>query len=709
MKRIAFVSWLLCNWTFLFAQKDSFYLLTPVEVKAVRAGEMAPFAKTNLSRRELAKVNLGQDIPFLLDQTPSVVVNADAGNGIGYTGLRIRGTDATRINVTLNGIPYNDAESQGTFFVDLPDFSSSVGSIQIQRGVGTSSNGAGAFGASINFSTNEVNRESYAEFSNSAGSFNTWKNTIRAGTGLINDHFTADLRLSRVSSDGYIDRATSRLGSYYFSAAYLAAKSSLRFNIFSGHEKTYQAWYGISQADLDQGNRRVNYAGTEKPGDPYDNETDNYWQDQYQLFFDHRINPRLTATVAFFLVNGKGYYEQYKADQPYSQYGLNQAGNADFVRQLWLNNHFYGGIYSLQYKTEQTEITAGGGYHRYEGNHYGELIWASAGLGQPRWRWYDLDALKSDFSLYVKQQTRFATHWFYFYDLQYRLADYAINGFRNNPGLKIDNRYHFFNPRAGLSYQQGAWKAFASYSLASKEPNRDDFEAGKNQQPRPEKLKDLEIGVENGGHHSSWSATLYYMQYRDQLVLTGKINDVGAYTRTNIPRSYRLGLELQGSQRVGSQLRLTGNLTLSQNKVMDFSEYIDDYDLGGQQRKTYRKTDLAYSPDLVGAATFSYLPVSQLELSLVNKYVSRQLLDNTGNDDRSLRPYLTQDVRASYTLHASWMKEMTITARINNLFNVRYEPNGYTYSYISGGQTQTENYYFPMAGTNLLVGVSVRF
>ena len=405
--------------------KDSFYSLTPVEVRAIRAGENSPFTKTNITKKEIAKTNLGQDIPFLLNQTPSVVINSDAGNGVGYTGIRIRGTDATRINVTLNGIPYNDAESQGTFFVDLPDFSSSTGSIQIQRGVGTSSNGAGAFGASINFSTNEVNKEAYAEFNNSYGSFNTWKNTIKAGTGLVNG-FTTEIRLSRISSDGFIDRASSDLKSIYFTTAYISNRSSVRLNVFSGKEKTYQAWYGISETDLKAGNRTVNYAGTERSGNPYDNETDNYTQTHYQLFFNHSAGSRLSFNTAFFLTKGKGYYEQYKADEEYAKYGLpdplysgTPVTSSDMIRQLWLDNDFYGNVFSLQYKDNKTQATLGGGYTRYDGLHFGKIVWAEKGLTDIK-NWYDLDALKTDFNIYLKEQTQFAAYWNWFYDLQYR-------------------------------------------------------------------------------------------------------------------------------------------------------------------------------------------------------------------------------------------------------------------------------------------------
>ena len=465
MKRIAILITVAIAGNTVFGQtkdstkRDSFLLLEPVEVKAIRAGENSPFTKTNLTKKQIEKLNLGLDLPFILNQTPSVVVSSDAGNGIGYTGIRIRGSDASRVNVTLNGVPFNDAESQGTFFVDLPDFSSSVGSIQVQRGVGTSSNGAGAFGASINISTNEVNLTPYAEFNNSYGSFNTWKNTLKVGSGLVSDHFTVDLRLSRISSDGYIDRASSDLRSYYFSTAYLGKRNSLRFNMFSGKEKTYQAWYGVSEADLET-NRTVNYAGMERPGEPYDNETDNYKQDHYQLFYNQDLTSRLKFNVGLFYIKGKGYYEQYKADESYADYGLSEPvygpdtiTNTDLVRQLWLNNDFYGNIFSLQYKRNTSQFTLGGGWNSYEGNHYGDVIWAEKGLAMPG-RWYDLAATKKDLTIYFKQQSKIGSLVSVFYDLQFRKVNYDLFGFRDNPGLVIKNNYSFFNPKAGLSMQK---------------------------------------------------------------------------------------------------------------------------------------------------------------------------------------------------------------------------------------------------------------
>ena len=717
MKRIAIFTFLLAPVLYVQAQdehqkKDSFLLLSPVEVRSIRSGMVSPFTKTNLTKREIEDLNLGRDLPFILNQTPAVIVNSDAGNGVGYTGIRIRGSDATRINVTLNGIPFNDAESQGTFFVDLPDFTSSVNSIQVQRGVGTSSNGTSAFGASINISTNEVNKLPYASFNNSFGSFNTWKNTIKAGTGLLGDHFTADLRLSRISSDGYIKRAKSSLHSFYFSTAWLNEKSTFRLNVFSGKEKTYQAWNGVSEMDL-KTNRRINYAGMEKPGEPYENETDNYTQDHYQFFIDHKFSSAIQFNTAFFLTHGNGYYEQYKAGEDYADYNLAEPvyGNTtisstDLVRQLWLDNYYYGNIFSVQYNKNRSTITVGGVLSKYEGQHFGKVIWAENG-GADFKNYYDNNADKNDFSVYAKWQQQIAENWFGFADMQYRGARYAINGFRNNPALTVDNRYHFFNPKIGFTFLKGDWKAYASYSAGSKEPNREDFEASSTGQPKPEKLHDLELGMEQRTKTYNFGITAYYMAYKDQLVLTGKINDVGAYTRSNIDDSYRTGIELTGQTNILPWMNLQANLALSRNKVKNFTEFIDDYDLGGQKSNQYELTDIAYSPGIVGSANLKLTPVERLAINLTSKYVGKQYLDNTQNENRKLNAFYTQDVSLLYSLKNNLVKNASIILQVNNIFNRMYEPNGYTYSFIYGGQLTTENYYFPMAGTNFMVALNI--
>ncbi len=688
--------------------------LTPVEVKAVRATDRAPFTKTNISKDEIEKQNLGYDLPFLLIQTPSVVVNSDAGNGIGYTGIRIRGTDATRINVTLNGIPFNDAESGGTFFVNLPDFISSVNSIQVQRGVGTSTNGGGAFGGAINLSSNEVNKVAYLELNNAYGSFNSLKNTLKIGTGLLGDYFTTDVRLSNISSDGYVDRATSDLKSYYISTAYTAEKTGLRFTTFSGKEKTYQSWYGVPETDLDT-DRRSNSAGMEKPGEPYNNETDNYKQDHYQFFFNQKLKSNLVFNTGLFYVKGKGYYEQYKAEEKYSDYGIaNPVYGAetvietDLIRQLWLDNDYYGNIFSLQHSSAKTQFIIGGSIAKYKGRHFGDVIWAKNGLPAEKFRWYSNKGTKNDGTFYAKWQQSLTPALQLYTDLQFRKVNYELNGFRNTPNLLIDNKYNFFNPKIGISYQKNNWNAYASFGIANKEPNRDDFEAGNNQQPKPEHLQDIELAVEKKNKAYNWGATLYYMNYKNQLVLTGKINDVGAYTRTNIDDSYRMGIELQGGAQVNKWLQASANISFSRNRLKNFNEFIDDYDAGGQKINSYKQSDIAYSPYIVGAATLNILPVKQFEIGLISKYVGEQFLDNTSNEKRKLDSYFTQDIRTAYSFSKKAFKNISLIAQVNNLFNTMYEPNGYTFSYYYNNELTTENYYFPMAGINWVVGLNVR-
>lgn len=689
--------------------------LEPLEVKATRASNKAPFTKTNLSKEDIAKVNLGQDLPFVLNQTPNVVVNADAGNGVGYTGIRIRGTDATRINVTLNGIPYNDAESQGTFFVDLPDFTSSVNSIQVQRGVGTSSNGTGAFGASINLSTNEFNEKAYGELNNSFGSFNTWKHTVKAGSGLIDGHFTVDARLSQITSDGYIDRASSDLQSFYFSAAYLNKKSSLRFNVFSGKEKTYQAWNGVPEYLLNT-DRTFNSSGTEKTGTPYDNETDNYKQTHYQLFFNTALSSVWSFNTAFFLSKGLGYYENYNAAKKYSSFGLPNVvvgsttiTKTDIIKRQWLDNDFYGQVFSLQYKKAKNLLTIGGGWSNYEGEHIGNLIWAQLGGVPTNYKYYDNPARKTDANLYAKLQHQLNNNLSLFVDAQYRCVQHKMNGFKNNPTLLVDRKFNFFNPKVGLNYTKNGWQSYISYAMANKEPNRDDFEASITTQPKAEQLHDFELGVERKGNNYSFGATFYYMLYKDQLVLTGKINDVGAYTRTNVDNSYRAGIELQGSYVFTNWLNATANVAFSKNKIKAFTEYADNYDTGGQVSIAHSNTDIALSPNTVGSISINVTPTKQIEFSFIGKYVGTQYLDNAQNNGRKLGDFYTQDVRAIYTIKNKLFKEWNIIAQVNNLFNKKYEPSGYTFSYIYGGQFTTENYYFPMAGTNFMLALNVKF
>ena len=691
--------------------QESTAYLEPLEISSVRASDKAPFTKTNISKNEIAKINLGQDLPFILNQTPSVITTTDAGNGVGYTGIHIRGTDATRINVTLNGIPFNDAESLATYFVDMPDFISSANSIQIQRGVGTSTNGSGAFGATINISTNEINKKFYAESDNSFGSLNTWKNTIKFGTGLLGNHFTIDARLSRIVSDGYIDRASSNLESFYTSAAYTGNKNTLRLNIFSGKEKTYQAWYGIPFDSL-QTNRTYNPAGTEKPGTPYNNQTDNYLQTHYQLFFDHDFNSKWKFNTALFLIKGKGYYEEYKAQENLSDYNLNDTSVADVVRRLWLDNYFYGQIFSLQYKTAKDELTIGGSWSKYDGKHYGKLIWSEAKIPGD-YEYYNFPATKTDENIYAKWMHTINYKWSSFIDLQYRHVLHDMKGFEDNPDLFIKRNFNFFNPKAGIDYNYKGWNIYFSYALAHKEPNRDDFEASLEQQPKAETLHDFEAAIERKKNNYNFSATLYYMLYKDQLVLTGKINDVGSYTRTNVPNSYRAGVELQTGVAINSWFNASGNLTLSSNKIKSFTEYLDEYDADfnyvGQQIVEHKNTDISFSPNVIAAATLTFLPVKNLQLNFVSKYVGKQYLDNAQNDSRKLDAYFTEDIRLNYSLYKMLCKQIDFIVAVNNVFNKLYEPNAYTYPYFYDGGLVNENYYYPAAGTNFIVGLNVKF
>ncbi|MVT39660.1 TonB-dependent receptor [Chitinophaga oryziterrae] len=687
----------------------------PVEITSLRAGEHAPFTQSTLTAEEIKKQNLGQDLPMLLNQQPGVVVNSDAGTGIGYTGIRVRGSDITRINVTANGIPVNDAESQGTYFVDMPDFASSVSSIQLQRGVGTSTNGAGAFGASLNLSTNDFRDKAYGEISSSFGSFNSWKNTVRAGSGLINGHFTIDARLSKISSDGYIDRASSDLKSFYTSAAYISKNTAIRFNIFSGTEKTYQAWNGVPQDSL-KTHRTYNSAGQRSDGTYYNNETDNYQQDNYQLFLNQSLSSKLNFNVALHYTRGKGYYEQYREQDTYAAYGIadpvingTPVTNTDLIRQLWLDNNFYGSIYSINYKGDRLNWSLGGGWNRYEGGHYGKIIWAQYAIDKDH-KYYDLNATKRDVNVYWKGEYKLTSALRLFADLQYRNVKYNIDGFEDNPTLIQHNNYNFFNPKAGITYSlNDQQEVYASFAIGNKEPNRDDFEAALQQTPKAETLRDVEAGYTLHGNNVVLSANVYYMDYKNQLVQTGKLNNVGAYTRTNIPKSYRTGIELQGSTRLGNIFVLGLNAALSQNKVKDFTTYIDNYDTGLQDTATYKNSTIAFSPSFVGGYTLTAKPVKHLEISLLGKYVSRQYMDNTGVKERSLDGYYTNDLRFNYVVPQKLFKELGLSFMLNNIFDKKYSPNGYTYMYTESGKLVNSNGYYPMAGTNFFAGINISF
>ncbi|RIJ36852.1 TonB-dependent receptor [Pontibacter oryzae] len=718
-----------------------------VVVQATRADERTGTTFTNVTREELEERNFGQDLPYLLEQTPSVVVNSDAGAGVGYTGIRIRGSDITRINVTVNGIPINDSESHGTFFVNMPDFSSSVQDIQVQRGVGTSTNGAGAFGASINIQTQQVRREAYAETDNSYGSFDTWKNNVRFGTGLINGKFAFDGRLSRIKSDGYIDRASSDLKSFYFSGGYYGDKTSLKFVTFSGQEKTYQAWYGTPEAlvygnaqDLQdyidrnwiEGSDRDNLlsAGRKYNYYTYDNETDNYQQDHYQLHLSHDLMPGLSFSGALHYTYGRGYYEQFRADDDLADYGLPNVEiggetieTSDIVRRRWLDNDFYGATFALQYNpTSRLSATLGGAWNRYEGAHFGEVIWARyASTSNLRDRYYDNDAEKTDFNVFAKASYNLTDALSVFGDLQVRTVDYQFLGFDNDGENITQNAdFTFVNPKAGLSYTLNpGHQLYTSFAVGNREPVRDDFtESTPSSRPKHETLYNVEAGYRGAfaagqllGQNltANVEANLYYMNYKNQLVVTGQINDVGAYTRTNIDKSYRQGLELAGALQMGARASLRSNIAYSQNKVKNFSEFIDDYDNGGQLRNDYTETTIAFSPDLVTSTQLEVEVLKGLRAAFIYKSVSKQYLDNTENEDRTIPSYEVGDLRFRYTISINnVLKELELGLLVSNVFNERYAANGYTYSYVAGG-TVTENFYYPQATRNFLASVGLKF
>lgn len=685
--------------------------LNEVVVSATRANQKTGMAFTNVYQKDIKKVNLGQDMPFLLNQLPSVVVSSDAGAGVGYTGIRIRGTDPTRINVTLNGVPYNDSESQGTYWVNMPDFASSAQSIQVQRGVGTSTNGAGAFGASININTLGYEQDAYGETNFTVGSFNTLKTNVLASTGLLNNHFVVDARLSKLSSDGYIDRASSDLKSFYVSAGYYGKNNFVRFNAFSGKEKTYQAWEGVPESLLK----------TDRTYNPYtyDNQVDDYQQDHYQLISSFKLNSNWTFNPILHYTKGRGFYEQFKPEDKYSNYGLPNVmigtttlKKTDIIRRKWLDNDFYGATYSFDYQSNKKfSANIGGAWNKYDGNHFGEIIWAkNASTADMRYRWYESKALKTDFNIYTKGYYQVSEALNFFADLQYRTVAYDMKGTgdkRQDITQKSD--YKFFNPKFGVNYQVSkTTSVYASYAVGNKEPSRQDFVDNAPKAPLAENLQDLEVGYRLVGTKLSFDANFYYMNYKNQLVLTGQVNGVGEAIRVNVPKSYRAGLELSATIKLAEKWKLAANTTFSQNKIKNFTETIVNYDGDADKINKFSKTDISFSPNLIAGGQLSYNPAKNVELAWMTKYVSKQFMDNTSDVNRSLNAFFVNDIRASYSIKPKIVKELTFSLLVNNIFNHLYESNGYTYSYIYDKQVTTENFYYPQAGTNFLLAVKVR-
>ncbi len=700
--------------------KKSNFLQDEVVVRATRADENSAMAYSNVSAAELGKSNLGQDMPILLNFTPSVVTTSDAGAGIGYTGIRIRGSDATRVNVTVNGIPINDSESQGTFWVNMPDFASSVNSVQIQRGVGTSTNGAGAFGGSVNMQTNTFESKAYGEAHASGGSFGTLKTTLKFGSGLLGGKFTLDGRLSRIVSDGFIDRASSNLISAYFSAGYFGKKSFARFNYFTGNEKTYQSWYGtpesrvngseaemkafidrnfLSAADANNllnSGRTYNYY-------TYDNQTDNYAQDHFQLITNHRLTEVWNLDLNAHYTYGRGYFEEFRPAADLVNYGItNSLKSVDVIRRKWLDNDFYGSTFALNYTgSQKIKFTFGGAWNRYVGRHFGVLQDPFPGR-----EWYRSRSQKTDLNLYAKGNIILSSVWNAYVDMQYRTVGYRMLGTADKfLSIDSDNTYSFFNPKFGLTHQLSEKsKVYGSVSAGSKEPSRQDFVDNAAGAPRPEYLQDYELGYERSGQKYGLQLNGYFMNYQDQLVLTGAVNSTGDAIRTNVESSYRLGLEAVLNYQLSKRLVWSGNVTLSQNRIRSFKEEIVDYDTYDMAFIHHENTDIAFSPSVIAGTTLTYT-AGAFEASLLRKYVGKQYLDNTSNDARSLNAYMTHDIRLKYTLK----KGPTLTLLLNNVLNEMYSSNGYTYSYRYAGVMTTENFYYPQAGFNFLLGASIRF
>jgi iron complex outermembrane receptor protein len=710
-----------------------------VTVTATRAGKNSPTAFTNLSKKDLEKNNFGQDMPYLLNQTPSVVVSSDAGAGVGYTGIRIRGSDGTRVNVTINGIPLNDAESQGSYFIDLPDLASSVNNIQVQRGVGTSTNGAGAFGGSINIQTATRRDTGYADINNTVGSYGTVKNTVSLGTGLLGGKFSFDGRLSRIKSDGYIDRASSDLKSFFVSGAYYGKNSTLRANVFSGVERTYQAWNGIPDYIISDNtipnNRTYNELGLMPDGTYYKDQVDNYQQNHYQLLYDQKLSDKVSFSGALHYTKGFGYYEEYKTNASVTDYGLTPVvvggtaiTNTDLVRRLWLNNDFYGVTYALKYQPESNlNFTLGGAYNRYTGAHYGNILYTKESAGiTPNYEYYRDNANKNDFNIFGRGEYKLGDVTL-FADMQYRRIYYSFLGFdRNLNNVQQSATLNFFNPKAGITYELDEHNnIYASFAVGNHEPNRDDYTNSTPQsRPKPENLKDFEAGYRTSGDVFKGGINGFYMLYKNQLILTGALNDVGAATRVNVDNSYRAGIEFDGRVKVARQLSVAGTATISTNKIKNYNQFLNNYDDGSQAEISLKKTDIAFSPSFIASGEISYSPFKGSEFAFVSKYISSQYLDNTSNTNpaafpvvvsnsyvtnRQLQGYFVSDVRLRYNFSISAVKNIGLGLLVNNVFSKKYEANGATYPDIEGGHVVNYNYFFPQATRNFLASVSLSF
>ena len=695
-----------------FAQeqpKDSVKSIEEVLISAVRAKDKNPVTFTNISKEAIAPRNLGQDIPILLNYLPSVVTTTDAGAGVGYTYMRVRGSDGSRINVTLNGIPFNDSESQGTFFVNLPDFASSLESIQLQRGVGTSTSGAGAFGASVNMQTKAAQKNAYAEIANSVGSFGTRKHTLTFGTGL-NNHFEMNARISNIHSNGYIDRASSDLFGYFFNANYITKNTIIKAIAFGGKEKTYQAWNGLEDEEKLKNDRTYNSVGqyTDASGAIkfYNNEIDNYNQNHFQLLWNQKYATNWQSNVALHYTIGKGYFEQYKEDASFTDYNLPAfmgITTTDLVRKRWLDNDFFGATYSINYNTKKTDIMIGGAANRYLGKHFGEVVWTQYYVPS-RNRYYDNYGNKDDVNFYTKASQQFGKLNI-FADLQYRMVFYKANSTKFDD---VNDTFRFFNPKAGLNYQiNSSNNIYAYFGIANKEPRRDDYENGA---AKPEQLFDYELGWKYTRSKIKLNVNAFLIQYKNQLVLTGALNDVGSPIFANSGRSYRAGLEIESTVKPYYWLFVSPNITLSQNKNQNFYFQRDGLltNLGN--------TNIAFSPNVIIGNNITLLPVKHFQVSLLSKFVSQQYMGNIDAKKSILPDYFVNDLSVNYEWKINkGIKTIVFSGLLNNIFNRTYESNGYFYTYDDNWSSSTVITtiegagYYPQAGINFLAGINIKF
>jgi len=704
-------------------------LTEEVLVSATRAGERSPLAYSTIDNELLKKHNTGYDLPYLLSLTPSLIETSESGNGIGYTSLRIRGTDGSRINVTIDGIPLNDPESQQVFWVDLPDLASSVDNIQIQRGVGTSSNGAGAFGATISIQTKNPDSEPFAEINSSIGSFNTFKNMVSLGTGMLAGKFAVQMRYSDLKSNGYIERTGSDHRSAYISGILRGARSRLKANIILGEEHTGIGWWGVPGDMLDV-NRRYNPAGeyTDEAGIKryYDNESDNYLQNHYQLIYSSNLSSNLSLHSALHYTKGKGYYEEYREDQSLSDYGMPSGligdtaiSETDMIRRKWMSNDFYGLVYSLKYENEQIEASAGGGMNLYLGDHFGEVIWMRyAGSVEKDYRWYFNDSRKGEINLYGKVNYSLSEKTSLFGDLQYRHIQYNMSGIDDDlKDIGQKHSYGFFNPKAGIFFSISPTQdAYFSFSVANREPTRADYKEAAGDPdatPRPETLYDSELGYMLASEKSSIAINLYGMFYKDQLVPTGELSNVGYSIMTNVAKSYRIGVELSAGIKPTDFIKWDMNMTLSRNKITEFVEYYTDYNTSDWSSeylsKNLGEVDIAYSPSVIWTSNLGLKIFRGITMNIISKYAGQQYFDNTMSNERAIDPYFVNNLRIDLTPHIRNIKEAEFQFLINNFLNNMYESNAYGGNWYENGVEKSWSYYFPQAGINYMVRVGVKF